>query len=146
MWRWDSAEAFGATAPNQNPNALGTFTFNQRLPGQVFDQGTGLFQNWHREYNARLGRYIQSDPIGLDGGINTYGYVSGDPLSTTDPMGLCTCTNILNDMHNLNNQSGYGVAGNKGPGADKLKCNAFVFDVLLGTGMARVVGGDLVDQ
>jgi RHS repeat-associated protein len=87
-WRWDSAEAFGATAPDQNPNSLGTFGFNQRLPGQVFDAESGLLQNWHREYNPRAGRYMQSDPIGLRGGINTYGYVGGNPLSYVDLMGL----------------------------------------------------------
>jgi RHS repeat-associated protein len=89
-WRWDSAEAFGATAPDQNPSSLGTFGFNQRLPGQVFDAESGLFQNWNREYNPRIGRYMQSDPIGLDGGINSFAYVEGDPLGSLDPMGLYT--------------------------------------------------------
>lgn len=88
VWRWDTAEAFGGTAPDQNPSSLGTFVYNQRFPGQVFDQETGLFQNWNREYNARQGRYIQSDPIGLDGGINTFAYVGGNPLMFTDPFGL----------------------------------------------------------
>jgi RHS repeat-associated protein len=88
VWRWDVVEPFGATAPDQNPAILGTFTFNQRFPGQVFDAESGLFQNWNREYNPRIGRYMQSDPIGLGGGINTFAYVEGNPLSMTDPKGL----------------------------------------------------------
>ena len=87
-WRWDSAEAFGATAPDQNPAGLGPFSFNQRLPGQLFDAESGLFQNWNREYNPRIGRYMQSDPIGLAGGINTFSYVDGNPLGYVDPEGL----------------------------------------------------------
>jgi RHS repeat-associated protein len=87
-WRWDSAEAFGATAPEQNPSNLGIFSFNQRLPGQVFDAESGLFQNWNREYNPRIGRYMQSDPIGLAGGVDTFGYVGGNPLGFSDPQGL----------------------------------------------------------
>jgi RHS repeat-associated protein len=88
VWRWDTAEAFGATVPNQDPSGLGTFVYNPRFPGQVFDAETGLNQNWHREYNARQGRYAQSDPVGLVGGINTFSYVSGNPISGADPQGL----------------------------------------------------------
>lgn len=88
VWRWDQAEPFGATAPDQNPTGAGVFVYNQRFPGQVFDAETGLFQNWHREYRAGWGRYIQSDPIGLAGGINTFSYVGSAPLSAVDPTGL----------------------------------------------------------
>jgi RHS repeat-associated protein len=66
---------------------LGVFTYNPRLPGQVYDPETGLHQNWNRDYQPSTGRYIQSDPMGLAGGINTYLYVNGQPNMLTDPRG-----------------------------------------------------------
>jgi|GEM_PF-1249798 len=117
VWRWDSAETFGATAPDQNPNSLGIFSFNQRLPGQVFDVESGLFQNWNREYNARIGRYMQSDPIGLRGGPNGYLYVGADPLSLTDRTGLQPNNRAARPYELIPFEGGGGGGGSVGGGS-----------------------------
>lgn len=57
------------------------------LPGQYFDTETGKHYNYYRDYDSSLGRYIQSDPLGLSGGLSTYSYVY-DPLTEIDPLGL----------------------------------------------------------
>ena len=90
VWRWDLAgEAFGNDRPNEDPDGDGiAFVFDMRYPGQQYDSASGLNYNYFRDYEPGGGRYIQSDPIGLRGGISTYGYVVGNPLIGTDPMGL----------------------------------------------------------
>jgi RHS repeat-associated protein len=88
VWYWNYDEPFGETAVNDDPNGTGAFVYNLRFPGQYFDAETGLHYNWHRDFNPVTGKYIQSDPIGLWGGINTYGYVANDPVNGFDPNGL----------------------------------------------------------
>ncbi|MGO9802894.1 MAG: RHS repeat-associated core domain-containing protein [Steroidobacteraceae bacterium] len=64
VWRWDT-DPFGTAAPNQNPSGLGAFPYNLRFPGQIYDSATGLNQNWNRDYDPIVARYVESDPIGL---------------------------------------------------------------------------------
>jgi len=92
-WKWDNTEPFGNSAPDQNPSGLGAFAYNLRFPGQYFDAETGKHYNYHRDYDPSIGRYIQSDPIGLKGGINTFAYAKGSPLVLIDPRGLDACFN-----------------------------------------------------
>jgi RHS repeat-associated protein len=89
VWQWDNIDPFGNNVPNENPSGLGTFRFDLRFPGQVADRETNTFYNTYRDaYDPALDRYTQSDPIGLAGGINTYTYVLGNPISRIDPTGL----------------------------------------------------------
>jgi RHS repeat-associated protein len=81
IWQWQS-DAFGMG------QASGSLTMNLRFPGQYFDQESGLHYNYFRDYDPETGRYVESDPIGLAGGLNTYGYVEGNPNSNVDVYGL----------------------------------------------------------
>ena len=84
MWRWANIDPFG----DNKAQAVSGFEYHLRFAGQVYDKETGLHYNHFRDYNPKTGRYIQSDPIGLNGGINTYAYVGNNPLNFVDPLGL----------------------------------------------------------
>jgi RHS repeat-associated protein len=89
-WRWDQADPFGLQPPSESPqNDFIALPFNLRFPGQYYDRETGLHHNGHRDYDPVTGRYVESDPIGLAGGVNTYSYAGADPILHVDPAGLC---------------------------------------------------------
>jgi RHS repeat-associated protein len=106
MWTWES-EAFGNSLDNKNPSGQGAFAYNLRFPGQYYDQETGLYYNWNRYYDPKTGRYPESDPIGLAGGVNTYTYVNNNPLRYIDPLGL-SGTLIINSNGTNDGSSGSG--------------------------------------
>jgi len=92
LWNWPILNnPFGETAPT------GSITLNLRFPGQYFDAETGLHYNYFRDYEPATGRYVESDPIGLGGGISTYGYANASPGLFVDPLGLdaqVCCTGV----------------------------------------------------
>ena len=79
-------DAWGNVRAEHNPDALYQPI---RLPGQHADGDTGLYYNRHRYYGADTGIYINEDPVGLSGGVNSYIYPNS-PLTNIDPVGLRT--------------------------------------------------------
>lgn len=120
----------------------------------------GLNYNYFRDFDAATGRYIESDPIGLRGGLSTYAYVTNAPNRSTDPLGLagayfelrmlnepkeprleqesCTCdpSAIAEAASNMKGQHGWGRFGSRGGLSwwGNPKCNLFVFVAVLGAG------------
>lgn len=90
IWRWDlTGSAFGSHSVQANPDGDGAnYALNLRYPGQYYDGESGLHYNYFRDYDPATGRYVQSDPIGLEGGLSTYGYVESQPLQLIDALGL----------------------------------------------------------
>jgi RHS repeat-associated protein len=89
IWAW-SSDPFGNGFVDEDPDGDGgLFVYNMRFPGQYYDQETGLNYNYMRDYDPVVGRYVESDPIGLKGGsYSTYAYVGDSPVMLLDPKGL----------------------------------------------------------
>jgi RHS repeat-associated protein len=87
---WSSVEeAFGKATVNENPDGNANLVIlNQRLTGQYFDAESGYHYNSNRYLDPAIGRYLESDPIGLKGGLNAYTFVRNNPVNLTDPEGL----------------------------------------------------------
>jgi len=89
-------QPFGAIA-----TAPSTIVQDLRLPGQESDIPTGLYHNGFRDYAPATGRYIQSDPVGLWGGLNRYGYARGNPLVLTDPTGTTSFWDAVKQVQDI---------------------------------------------
>ena len=105
---WNTTyQPFGTTG-----NVTASITQDLRFPGQYYDVETGFAYNVFRDYMPNVGRYAESDPVGLDGGLNSFVYVSGRPLRTIDPLGLWQVTisggAILGAQVTLGNNGGSG--------------------------------------
>lgn len=86
IWQWQyQGNSFG----EKQPTSTNGYVFNLRFPGQYFDTERGVAYNVNRDYDASIGRYLQSDPMGLAAGPSTFAYVTNNPLLGIDPLGLC---------------------------------------------------------
>ncbi|MBS0211772.1 MAG: RHS repeat protein [Proteobacteria bacterium] len=105
IWSWPLLNnPFGEAQPT------GSLMLDLRFPGQTFDAESGMSYNYFRDYDSSTGRYLQSDPIGLNGGINTYQFALSRPLSTVDPSGLIvllTCHLAAAPLGRLTNPNSY---------------------------------------
>ncbi|EJF6822375.1 TPA: RHS repeat protein, partial [Escherichia coli] len=103
-------DEWGNLLNEENPHQLQQLI---RLPGQQYDEESGLYYNRHRYYDPLQGRYITQDPIGLKGGWNFYQYPL-NPVQYIDSMGLASKYGHLNN-------GGYGARPNKPPTPDPSK-------------------------
>lgn len=130
VWSADRT-AFGETTTNEDLDGDGiSITFNLRFPGQYFDEESGLHYNYYRDYDPSTGRYIQSDPIGLRAGVNTYGYAYQNPQYWVDPYGLYCLSDA--QIQAIASAIGGGVGG---------AFSGAVVGVTAGGGVGAVVGG-----
>ncbi|HPF26762.1 MAG TPA: RHS repeat-associated core domain-containing protein, partial [Steroidobacteraceae bacterium] len=146
-WRWDPTP-FGEGAPNENPQALGVFKYHLRFPGQYFDIETNLAYNYFRDYDSAIGRYVESDPIGLKGGISTFGYAKQSPIMWFDPDGRCACSGGVWDQDRGDVSFSLALGGYIGGGRiyltcrsnPSVKCSIHMFCI----GGGPIIGGGLV--
>lgn len=137
VWSWDST-AFGLGNPT------GSVTFNLRFPGQYYDVGTNQFYNHNRFYNPELGRYMEPDPIGLEGGLNPYAYAGSDPINKIDSTGLNATTafgGLLFETYNWATGNGFDWQGVKGAFKDGYNSGGWDFAKSAGNDLLNFGGG-----
>ncbi|MDF4026305.1 RHS repeat-associated core domain-containing protein [Luteibacter sp. PPL201] len=106
VWSWAyQSNPFG----EQAPTSASGYVLNLRFAGQYYDAEAGTVYNSYRNFDPSTGRYLQSDPIGLRGGVSTYSYVAGSPLVRIDATGLA-CSG--QGCWNTSTERAYAESGN----------------------------------
>jgi RHS repeat-associated protein len=109
VWRWDSSP-FGLVRPDEDPDGDGkAFSLNLRFAGQYHDEESGLRYNHFRTYDPTAGRFLEPDPIGLEGGMNPFAHALGNPVRLADPQGLLPVGEWISQPKF--NIADYGVTG-----------------------------------
>lgn len=117
IWRWNLTNtAFGEHAATADPDANSvSYTFNMRYPGQWYDSESKLHYNYFRDYDPGVGRYIESDPIQLAGGLSTFAYAKSIPLQRKDQWGLVDVNYFPDSYFNWNDISDKADRRDSGP-------------------------------
>lgn len=114
-----------------------------RFPGQVSLGIEKINYNYFRDYDPQVGRYLESDPIGIEGGPNTYGYAEQNPLTGVDPLGLETCVVVTTNSWGIRNHSALYMS--QGDGAPFLFDPSGAYARTHGGGTGDWLEGDAVN-
>ncbi|APR88058.1 Putative Rhs-family protein [Minicystis rosea] len=115
-------------------------TTSLRFRGQYADEETELSYNRYRYYDPAIGRYISTDPIELEGGLNLFAYAGNCPTSSIDVEGLTNIFSVIKNGEGEVVQTGFNKGPNTGPTAGPFNTGKPCAEVDALNGLAKQMG------